>query len=85
MVFWINRALGCTLYAMAFNESPFDGTLSCALSARLDFKNSKYPDQFQALITGILQTDPQKRPSLIQIRTQLELLQQNRKGNIENV
>jgi serine/threonine kinase 16 len=48
-------AFGCTLYAMAYGDSPCDGTLSSTLGGTVAFpKNDHYGDRFQALIKGIL-------------------------------
>ncbi|KAJ1345035.1 hypothetical protein BSLG_000550 [Batrachochytrium salamandrivorans] len=61
-------ALGCTLYAMAYGESPFDGTMTAVISCKLSFPpNDPYGPQFRTVMEGIIQSQPTARPSANQI------------------
>ncbi|KAI8922728.1 kinase-like domain-containing protein [Entophlyctis helioformis] len=61
-------ALGCTIYAMAFRESPFDGSLTAAVSGRISFPSSSpYGPQFRAVIEGIILNQAAARPTVPQI------------------
>ncbi|CAO3616212.1 unnamed protein product [Mucor hiemalis] len=68
-------SLGCTLFAMAYGESPFEmtinqqgGTMALAvLNRQFYFPNSKkelYSQKFQNLILWMLNTDPSSRPDI---------------------
>ena len=62
-------SLGCTVYAMAFGQSPCDGSATSTCSGSIRFPlNHGYSDAFTDLILWILKTDPQQRPSVDQIR-----------------
>ncbi|KAJ3308724.1 Serine/threonine-protein kinase 16 [Boothiomyces sp. JEL0838] len=74
-------SVGCTLYAMAYGESPFDGSMTSVRST-VTFPNENYSSHFQKLITAILQVDPQTRPNLVQICTILERLKQSNQTSI---
>ena len=65
-------SLGCMLYAMAFGDSPFDGSALAAVSGRLRFPNGhRYSENFCGLISWILQVDPSQRPFIGQILERL--------------
>lgn len=56
-------SLGCCLYAMAYGNSPCDGTALSAMSGRIRFpEESQYSQNFRELISYILEVDPQSRP-----------------------
>lgn len=66
-------SLGCTLFAMAYGESPFEmtinqqgGTMALAvLNRQFNFPPGKmYSKTFQDFISWILKTDPKARPSI---------------------
>lgn len=68
-------SLGCTLFAMAFGESPFEmtinsqgGTMALAVLNRQFYfpANQKdlYSKKFQDLISSMLNTDPNARPDI---------------------
>lgn len=71
-------SLGCTLFAMAYGESPFEmtinqqgGTMALAvLNRQFYFPPSKkdlYSKQLQDLISFMLNTDPHTRPDIDRI------------------
>jgi serine/threonine kinase 16 len=75
LVCFNNRSLGCTLYAMAFKQSPFDGSMTAATSANIHFPaQDPYGKAFQSVIKAILQQNPANRPALTQIIAMLEKL-----------
>ncbi|KAI9091311.1 kinase-like domain-containing protein [Phlyctochytrium arcticum] len=56
--------LGCTIYAMLYGESPFDGSLTAAMSGQIPFPNKdSYPSAIREIISDCLRTDWTKRPS----------------------
>jgi len=62
-------ALGCVLYGMAFNESPFEheaatGSVALAVgSGKLDFPHGhKFSEEFCQLIKWMMTLDPHSRP-----------------------
>eukprot|EP00794_Sanderia_malayensis_P006779 gene6779-7542_t len=56
-------SLGCTLYAMAYYNSPCDGSALSALSGRIRIpEDSRYSLEFNDLIFYILQVEPNDRP-----------------------
>jgi serine/threonine kinase 16 len=78
-------SLGCTLFAMAFGESPFEmtinsqgGTIALAvLNRQFYFPSSKkdlYSKKFQDLISWMLNTDPITRPDIHRVITVIEKL-----------
>lgn len=68
-------ALGCTLYALAYGSSPFDGSMTAAISGNVTFpSNEKYGLAFQNLLKRILQTDPSLRLNLDQIEDAVQKL-----------
>ena len=55
---------------MAFKNSPFDGTMTAAVSGNLDFPKSNHPYsmEFLNVLSSTIQVDATRRPSLSQIR-----------------
>jgi serine/threonine kinase 16 len=74
-------ALGCVLYAMAYGCSPFDGSLTAAVSGKPSFPvNNSYGNDFVKLIENIVQVytptkkvSAEKRPTLFDIQKSLDL------------
>ena len=65
-------SLGCTIYALAYGQSPFDGSATAAISGNVSFPiGDKYGPAFQTLISQILQTNSSLRLSLVQVETAL--------------
>lgn len=64
------------MYAMAFKYSPFDGTLTAAVSGTLDFPKSPhpYPKRFLEILSNIIQVNPHTRPSLSEVKDWIQLL-----------
>ena len=64
------------MFAMAFKQSPFDGTLTAVVSGTLDFPKSShpYPKRFLEILSLIIQVNPQNRPSLSQIKEWIQLI-----------
>jgi serine/threonine kinase 16 len=71
-------SLGCTLFAMAFGESPFEyhinkqggGSLALAiLNGQFSFPPGvTYSDGLKELVSWMLTVDPTERPSIQQVR-----------------
>lgn len=58
---------------MAYKESPFDGSLTATIGAKITFPiDDQYGPQFRGLIQGILQTQSKARPSVRQVQYMLE-------------
>ena len=57
-------ALGCTLYAMAYGESPCDGSALSAVSPRVVVSNEKFSPGLNKLIYSMLNVYPDQRPSV---------------------
>lgn len=76
-------ALGCTIYAMTYGESPFDGSMTAALSGKVTF-----PDQAHShinwLITDILKVNADLRPGITEILAKLEGMSSTRQFSPEN-
>lgn len=65
-------SLGCLLYAMAFGDSPFDGSALSALSGKVRFpRTHAYSENFCELIMFILNVDHTKRPFIDDILSRL--------------
>ena len=64
------------MYAMAFKNPPFDGSLTAVVSGTLDFPkfNHPYPQKFLEILTLIIQVNPQNRPSLSKVKEWIQLL-----------
>lgn len=68
-------SLGCTLYAMAYGQSPCDGSALSANSGNIHIPNgSVYSMELNGLIMRMLKVDPQERPPLESIMIRLENL-----------
>lgn len=71
---------------MAFKQSPFDGSLTAAISANIPFPaKDPYGKAFQNMIKAILQQNPANRPSLPQIIAMLEKISPESVFGKENV
>jgi len=59
-------ALGCTMYAMAYGQSPFDGSMTAAVGGKVIFpnKNDPYGPHFRPLLQWIIVTDRATRPTV---------------------
>eukprot|EP00158_Paraphelidium_tribonemae_P005993 Partr_v1_DN27623_c1_g1_i1_m64892 putative serine threonine kinase 16 len=58
-------SLGCTLYALAYRESPFNGTLTSSMSGRVVFPDvPQYPQRYQDVIKSCLKVEMNERPYL---------------------
>ena len=68
-------SLGCTLFAMAYGDSPFDGTVMSTLSGRVPVpiaqRGGAYSQSFGDLLKWILIVDPNTRPDLLSVRARL--------------
>lgn len=61
-------SIGCTMFAVAFGESPFDGSATAAVSGRIRVpKEHIYSNKFIELIKSCLVTEPSERPSTDQL------------------
>ncbi|KAG1455525.1 hypothetical protein G6F46_005575 [Rhizopus delemar] len=76
-------SLGCTLYAMAYGQSPFEMNMDQGGSVALAVLNNqykfpegsnKYSDNIKDMIQWMLTTDPSKRPNIHQILNKLNEL-----------
>jgi hypothetical protein len=57
---------------MAYGDSPFDGSMTAAISANVSFpQNDQYGSQFKKLLQSILQASPGNRPTLKDIEINL--------------
>lgn len=57
-------SLGCTVYALAYGESPFDGGATAAIGGRIRFPPSDgYGDDFRKFIMSMIVVDHKVRPS----------------------
>ncbi|KAJ3149221.1 Serine/threonine-protein kinase 16 [Geranomyces variabilis] len=74
-------ALGCTIYAMAFRNSPFDGTTTAAMSGRVSFPGrDPYGPAFRELISSALMTDYGSRPSVAQMQEKCRVMLESSRG-----
>lgn len=73
-------SLGCTLYAMAYGQSPFEVSLNdqggsialAVLNGQFKFpSDNRYSKEFQDLISWMLQVDPKSRPDIQQVKQDL--------------
>lgn len=57
-------SIGCTMYALAFGESPFDGSATAAVSGRIRVPNQHiYSNKFIELTKSCLKAEPAERPT----------------------
>ncbi|KAJ1557494.1 Serine/threonine-protein kinase 16 [Cladochytrium tenue] len=69
-------SLGCCIFALAYRTSPFDGTMTAAVSGQVVFptRPDPYGPAFRNLIRSVLVVDPRTRLSLDQVVAKLESL-----------
>lgn len=78
-------SLGCTLFTMAYGQSPFEmtmneqgGSISLAvLNRQYHIPSSMkhiYSQQLQDMISWMLTTDPEERPSIMEVMNKINLL-----------
>ncbi|KAI8919353.1 kinase-like domain-containing protein [Powellomyces hirtus] len=68
-------ALGCTIYAMGYRNSPFDGTTTAAMSGRVSFPaRDPYGPGFRALISSTITTEHASRPSVAEIQEKCRIM-----------
>ncbi|KAJ3385214.1 Serine/threonine-protein kinase 16, partial [Entophlyctis sp. JEL0112] len=68
-------SFGCTLWTIAYQTPPFDGTMTATVGGQLIFPSKDpYGPQFRSLLKDILVTDIQKRLFMVQILQHLESL-----------
>ena len=68
-------SLGCTLFAMAYGDSPFDGTVMSTLSGRVPVPTApggSHCQEFVELLKWILIIDPNTRPDVSAVRARLQ-------------
>ncbi|KAJ3023716.1 Serine/threonine-protein kinase 16 [Thoreauomyces humboldtii] len=74
-------ALGCTIYAMAYRMSPFDGTTTATMSGRVSFPSrDPYGPAFRQLIESALATDYGRRPTVMDIQERCRVMLQGADG-----
>ena len=76
-------SVGCTMYALAYGTSPFDGSATSAGSGRVRFPDVidgggdvafSYSADFIETIQWILKVDPKLRPSIAEVRDRVQRL-----------
>lgn len=72
-------SLGCTLYALAYGDSPCDGTALSAVSPKIKTDDTRYSDHFNKLIVDILKNDSVERPSALEIIEMINEINNERK------
>ncbi|KAI9356788.1 kinase-like domain-containing protein [Zopfochytrium polystomum] len=67
-------ALGCTVFAMAYRTSPFDGSMTAAVSGQVVFptRTDPYGPAFRNLIRSVLVPDIKSRPTLDAVADKLQ-------------
>ncbi|DAA32411.1 serine/threonine-protein kinase 16 isoform X1 [Bos indicus] len=75
-------SLGCVLYAMMFGEGPYDmvfqkgDSVALAVQNQLSIPQSpRYSSALRQLLTSMMTVDPQQRPHIPLLLSQLEVLQ----------
>lgn len=69
-------SLGCTLYALAYGESPCDGSALSAISPRIIVDDNKYSRSLNELILSMLVVDPVERPNVTDLLNTVENMKQ---------
>ncbi|KAJ3210437.1 Serine/threonine-protein kinase 16 [Dinochytrium kinnereticum] len=68
-------ALGCTLYAMAYGEPPFDGTATATICGKVKFPASdQHSLGFRNLVQAMLEFSSDSRPNTTQVLESIEAL-----------
>ncbi|KAI8847035.1 kinase-like domain-containing protein [Chytridium lagenaria] len=69
-------ALGCTLYAMAYGQPPFDGTATATVCGKVEFPRTgdRHPESLRTLIQSLLEFSSESRPTIYQVTETLERL-----------
>ena len=69
-------SLGCTLFAMAYGDPPFDGTVMSTLSGRVPIpathRRGCYSHRFNELLKWLLNIDTESRPDVTRVRDKLQ-------------
>ncbi|XP_065670005.1 probable serine/threonine-protein kinase DDB_G0291350 isoform X2 [Hydra vulgaris] len=65
-------SIGCTMHALAYGNSPCDGTATSAMSPNMKLDNSLYSSKFNSIIKSTLNVCPEMRPTVLEILQQLE-------------
>ena len=65
-------ALGCTLYAMCYGDSPCDGSALSAVSPRVVVDNERYSTGLNKLIYNMLNVYPGERPSVGEVVSSID-------------
>ncbi|KAJ3382720.1 Serine/threonine-protein kinase 16 [Lobulomyces angularis] len=68
-------SLGCTIFALAYRNSPYDGSATAAIGGRISYPTERdiYGTKFREYVESILVTDPSSRPSASQVRRTTEM------------
>jgi serine/threonine kinase 16 len=67
-------SLGCTIYAVMYGYSPFDGSATSAMSGKLNFpanKDKQQWEQIHSLLMKMLKIPPKERPFVPEILTEI--------------
>lgn len=67
-------ALGCTIFAMAYRNSPFDGSMTAAVGGQVVFptRPDPYGPAFRNFLRQILVADPKSRLNIDQVISKVE-------------
>lgn len=80
----MTQSLGCVLFALAYNHSPFENTqiteqggsiAMAVLNAQYKHPTSNYSDAFKALVDSMLKIDPKARPDIHRVRNVSQCLE----------
>ncbi|KAL5013144.1 hypothetical protein ScPMuIL_007414 [Solemya velum] len=84
-------SMGCTLYEMATREHAFEASTIADLKAKVSsgmiptkLDQSEYPSEIKQLISQMIQTDQNKRPSVQKIRESICQCEQQQTQNISS-